>query len=298
LITCHLQSFTTKKVPNLLQFVTFADTHLKIMKYSLALAAVIFLAACNGADKTAEVDKDLIPKETPRIGYSIVNVYPHDTSAYTQGLQWYNGKLYEGTGDYETSSLRITDLKTGKVERKHLMGSSKIFGEGINIFKGKIYQLTWQSNIVYVYDVNNIDKPVKTFTWPYDGWGLTNNGTDLIVSDGSANLYFVDAATFKVKTTVAVTEDGRPVDSINELEYIDGFVYANIYQSDFIVKIEPSSGHVVGKLDFPGLKEKYFLKEIIPERTDVLNGIAYDSASKKFFITGKRWPKMFELTLN
>jgi glutamine cyclotransferase len=268
------------------------------MKYILALATIIFLAACNGGDKTAEVDKDLIPKETPRIAYSIVNVYPHDTSAYTQGLQLYNGKLYEGTGDFASSALQIVDVKTGRVEKKHPMGTNKIFGEGITIFKGKLYQLTWQSNVVYVYDVNNIDKPIKTFTWPYDGWGLTNNGSDLIVSDGSANLYFVDAETFKVKTTVAVTEDGRPIDSINELEYIDGFVYANVYQSDFIVKIDPVSGHVTGRIDLPGLKEKYFMKEIIPERTDVLNGIAYDSTSKKLFITGKRWPKLFELTLN
>jgi glutamine cyclotransferase len=178
-----------------------------------------------------------------------------------------------------------------------MMGSDKIFGEGINIFKGKIYQLTWQSNIVYVYDVNNIDRPVKTFTWPYQGWGITNNGTDLIISDGSANLYFVDAETFKVKNTVAVTEDGNSMESLNELEYIDGFIFANVYQSDFIVKIDPSSGHIVGKLDLPGLKEKYFAKEIT-ERTDVLNGIAYDSTIKKIYVTGKRWPKMFEISLN
>ena len=268
------------------------------MKQYSALAFIIFLAACNGGDKTAEIDKTLLPVEAPKLAYNILNVYPHDTSAYTQGLQFYNGKLYEGTGDYETSSLRITDLKTGKVEKKHMMGSAEIFGEGINIFKGKIYQLTWQNNLVYVYDVNNIDKPVRTFKWPYQGWGITNNGTDLIISDGSANLYFVDPETFKVKSTVAVTEDSRPIDSINELEYIDGFVYANVYLYDFIVKVDPASGHVMGKIDLPGLKEKYFPSQIIPERTDVLNGIAYDSATKKLFITGKRWPKMFEVKLN
>jgi glutaminyl-peptide cyclotransferase len=267
------------------------------MKYSIAFIAVIFFAACNSGDKTPVIDESLLPKETPRITYNIVNIYPHDTSAYTQGLQLHNGKLYEGTGDFETSSLRITDIKSGKVEKKHMMGSDKIFGEGINIFKGKIYQLTWQSNIVYVYDVNNIDKPVKTLTWPYQGWGITNNGTDLIISDGTANLYFVDAETFKVKNTIAVTEDGNSIENLNELEYIDGFIFANVYQSDFIVKIDPSSGHIVGKLDFPGLKEKYFAKEIT-ERTDVLNGIAYDSATKKIYVTGKRWPKMFEISLN
>jgi len=268
------------------------------MKSYLVLAVVIFLTACNGGTDKPVIDETIVPKKAPQIAYNIVNIYPHDTSAYTQGLQLYNGKLYEGTGDYETSSLRITDLKTGKVEKKHVMGTADIFGEGITIFKGKIYQLTWKNHVVNVYNLDNIDKPVQTFNWPYDGWGITNNGTDLIVSDGSANLYFVDPVTFKVKSTVAVTEDGVPIDSINELEYIDGYVYANVYQSEFIVKIDPSSGHVAGTIDLPGLREKYFPKEIIPERTDVLNGIAYDSTTKKLFITGKRWPKLFEITLN
>ena len=269
------------------------------MKQYLAIAVVILFAACTGNDKEKEIeDPSLKRVEAPRLSYNIVNVYLHDTSAYTQGLQFYNGKLYEGTGDYETSSLRITDLKTGKVEKKHMMGTAEIFGEGINIFKGKLYQLTWQSSVVYVYDVNNIDKPIKTLKWPYQGWGITNNGTDLIISDGSANLYFVEPETFKVKTTIAVTEDGRAITELNELEYIDGFVYANVYGSDFIVKIDPVSGHVAGKIDLPGLKEKYFPNQIIPERTDVLNGIAYDSATKKLFITGKRWPKLFEISLN
>ena len=270
------------------------------MKYYLTLATIIFLAACNNGDKTLEIDEGLIPKQTPLIAYSIINVYPHDTSAYTQGLQLYNGKLYEGTGDYTNSVLQIVDLKTGKIEKKHKLGKNNAdstFGEGINIFKGKLYQLTWLSNIVYVYDVNNIDKPIKTFNWPYQGWGITNNGTDLIVSDGTANIYFVDAENFKVKSRVTVSDDSGPVDSINELEYIDGFVYANVYGEDFIIKINPANGKITGKMDLPGLKEKYFAKEVT-DRTDVLNGIAYDSATKKLFITGKRWPKMFEISLN
>jgi glutaminyl-peptide cyclotransferase len=269
------------------------------MKYIFSLALVIFLAACNGGDKTIDpVDPDLVHKAAPKIAYNIVNIYPHDTSAYTQGLQFYNGKLYEGTGDWAKSSLRITDLKTGKVEKKHLMGTAEIFGEGINIFNGKIYQLTWKNNIVYVYDVNNIDKSVTTFKWPYQGWGITNNGTDLIISDGTANLYFVDAATFRVKSTVAVTEDGVPIDSINELEYIDGFVYANVYGEDFILKIDPVSGHVTGKIDLPDIIQKNTPGYTPVPDDEVLNGIAYDSATKKIFITGKRWPKMFEITLN
>ena len=171
----------------------------------------------------------MIPYHTPAIPYTIIAEYPHDTSAYTQGLEFYNGKLYEGTGDFQTSSLRITDYKTGKVEKKHMMGTDSIFGEGITIFKNKLYQLTWESNIVYVYDVNNIDKPINTFKWPYDGWGLTHNATDLIISDGSHKLYFVNPDDFRLKSTISVTENGSPVYQLNELEYIDGFVFANIY---------------------------------------------------------------------
>ena len=257
------------------------------------------LGACSNNDKTnVPDDPTVVPAKTPIISYTIVAEYPHDTSAYTQGLEFHNGKLYEGTGDFKTSSLRIIDYKTGRVERKHVMGTDSIFGEGITIFKNKIYQLTWESKIVYVYDVKNIDNPIKTFSWPYEGWGLTNNGTDLIISDGSAKLYFVNPDDFRLKSTIAVTENSSPVSYLNELEYIDGFVFANIYQTDKIVKIDPASGFVVGKMDFTGIKEKFFPNQIILGRTDYFNGIAYDSATKKFMVTGKRWPKMFELKLN
>ena len=266
-------------------------------KYSTILTLVI-LAACNNKDDgDGPIDKDIVPAKTPTIVYTIMAEYPHDTSAYTQGLEFYKGKLYEGTGDFKTSSLRITDYKTGKVEKKHMMGTDSIFGEGITIFKNKIYQLTWESHIVYVYDASNIDKPIKTFKWPYEGWGLTNNGTDLIISDGTANLYFVNADDFRLKKTISVTENGSAVLYLNELEYVDGFIFANVYQSDFIVKIDPESGFVKGKIEIPGFKEKFFADKITP-RTDYLNGIAYDSTRKTMFITGKRWPKMFELKLN
>jgi glutamine cyclotransferase len=268
------------------------------MKNILAVALITLVSSCNNNDNP-ERDPSIEPAYTglpaPKIiTYTVIAQHPHDTSAYTQGLQIYNGKLYEGTGDFETSSLRITDWKTGIVEKKHMMGSDKIFGEGINIFKNKIYQLTWKNNLVYVYNVNNIDKPISSFKWPYEGWGITNNGTDLIISDGSSNLYFVNPDDFKVKNTVAVVDNTGPIDSINELEFINGFVYANIYQTDDIIKIEPESGHVVGKMTFPDLLQD---NERVP-RTDVLNGIAYDSTSKTLLITGKRWPKLFEVKLN
>lgn len=266
-------------------------------KYS-AILSLVLLAACNGNKDEKYVDHTVEALKTPAIAYTIAAEYPHDTSAYTQGLEFHDGKLYEGTGDYETSSLRITDYKTGKVEKKHMMGTDSIFGEGITIFKNKIFQLTWQSHVVYVYDVANFDKPINTFKWPYEGWGLTNNGTDLIISDGSSKLFFINPDNFKLKSTISVTENGSPVYELNELEYVDGFVFANIYQTDKIVKIDPASGFVVGKISFADALTKRFSDKIIPERTDVLNGIAYDSATKKFFITGKRWPKMFELKFN
>jgi glutamine cyclotransferase len=265
-------------------------------KYSVILVLLI-LGACNGnTDKT--YDPTLETPKTPVISYTIAAEYPHDTSAYTQGLEFYKSKLYESTGDYKNSSLRITDYKTGIVEKKHMIGTDKIFGEGITILKNKIYQLTWENNIVYVYDVNNIDKPVKNFNWPYKGWGITNNGTDLIISDGNPKLYFVNPDDFRLKSTISVTENGSPVNYLNELEYIDGFVFANVYQKDEIIKIDPASGFVVGKINMAGVIQKY-APNYIPEPGDeVLNGIAYDSATKKFLVTGKRWPKMFELKFN
>ena len=270
------------------------------MKHFLVLALVAFSISCNDGDVKPTTDPSIVPAGIPaaaNLNFSIISEFPHDTSAYTQGLQLHNGKMYEATGDYQNSSLRITDHKTGKVEQKHMMGTTGIFGEGITIFKGKIYQLTWESNIVYVYDVNNINKPIKSFKWPYDGWGITNNGTDLILSDGSTNLYFVDAETFTLKSTVSVQSNKGVIDSINELEYVDGFIYANIYLTNTIVKIDPSNGYVVGILNFPeSFKKEEDAKN--PGRADVLNGIAYDSASKSFFLTGKRWSKMFEVKIN
>jgi len=266
------------------------------MRKYCALLSLVVIAACSNNDKDPE-DKSIIPKPTPAIAYTIIAQYPHDTSAYTQGLEFHNGKLYEGTGNFVESSLRVTDARSGKVERKHMMGTDSIFGEGITIFNGKIYQLTWESNIVYVYDVNYIDKAIKTFKWASEGWGLTHNGTELIVSDGTSTLYFVNPDDFKIKRRVTVTEKNSPVIYLNELEFIDGFVYANIYMSDVIVKINPENGDIIGKMDFTGTKEKFFADKITA-RTDYFNGIAYDSTKKTLFVTGKRWPKMFEVKLN
>ena len=173
------------------------------------------------------------------------------------------------------------------------MGTDKIFGEGITILNGKIYQLTYQNNVVYVYDVNDITRITKTFEWPYEGWGLTNNGTDLIVSTGSADIYFVDPETFKIKNTVHVHDDNGPVNNINELEYVNGMVWANVYTTNDIIQIDPATGAIKGKMNFASLPGA----DATP-RSEVMNGIAYDTASKTFLITGKRWAKIYELKLN
>jgi glutamine cyclotransferase len=272
------------------------------MKLLTGICFLLLLASCNNDSDVPVTDDSIRPAIIPapaNITYSVIAQHPHDTGAYTQGLELVNGKMYEATGDYQNSSLRITDFKTGNVEKKHTMGSDKIFGEGITVFKNKIYQLTWQSNLVYVYDVKDISKPIKTFPWPYEGWGLTHNATDLIISTGvNPNLYFVNPDDFKVKNILPVTDNNGPVLNLNELEYVDGYVYANVYESDYIVKIDAETGKVVGRMDFTGLIKQYAPDYTPIPNDEVLNGIAYDSISKTFFITGKRWPKMFEVKLN
>jgi glutamine cyclotransferase len=266
------------------------------MNRFIAICAIVILNSCN--NETPDHDPEI---ETPHVGidapttitYTVLSQFPHDTSAYTQGLEFHNGKLYEGTGDFSNSTLKIySNWKTGAVAKKHVMGTDKIFGEGITIFNNKIYQLTWESHKAYQYDINNIETSEKTFDWPYEGWGLTHDTSSLIISDGTANIYFVDPTTFKVKSTVAVKDDQGPVTMLNELEYVNGMIYANVYQTNIIVKINAESGHVVGRLYMNGLLQQ---NDIVANRTDVLNGIAYDSTTKNFLITGKRWPKMFEV---
>ena len=267
-----------------------------IMKKLISILSIaIILMACND-DKITE-DETIIPVKTnsvKTIAYNIIAQYPHDTASYTEGLEIYNGKLYESGGDFKNSFLQVGDLKTGKIDKTHKMGTDSIFGEGITILNGKIYQLTWRTHEVYVYDVKDITKVIQQFTWPYEGWGMTNNGTDLIITTGGTDMYFVDPTNFKIKNTVHIHDDYGPVDSVNELEYVDGFVYGNEYTKKDILKINPQTGEVVGKMNFNNLPGT----DSIPGRTEYFNGIAYDSTSKSFFITGKRWPKIYEVKLN
>lgn len=268
--------------------------------------ALMCLISCNG-NKDADTDNSLpmpvtynIPAPTPLM-FSVDGVYPHDPTAYTQGLEYFNGKLYEGTGELGKSRLRIVDLKTGVAEKEHLLEDNSIFGEGITIFKNKLYQLTWQNNKIFEYNLNDITKPINTYSWPRQGWGATNDGTNIIISDGSSKLYFVqpDEAkkTMNIQKIVTVIDNTGEIDSLNELELIDGYVYANIWLTDNIVKIDTANGHVVGILNLKGLLQQYAPGTKVTEDA-VLNGIAYDSTTKKLFITGKDWPKLFEVKLN
>ncbi|MEP6677416.1 MAG: glutaminyl-peptide cyclotransferase [Ferruginibacter sp.] len=279
------------------------------MKRIVSFFIVTVLAACSGSDKKNLPTDDNTDADSSRQApvsntVQVIKALPHDTASFTEGLQIYDGKLYEGSGDYENSALQIADLQTGKVLQKHKMGSKEIFGEGINVFKGKIYQLTWQSHIVYVYDEKNINAPIKTFSWPYEGWGMTNDGTNLIISDGKPNghLYFVSPDSFKIVKTLTVTDNNGPKKDLNELEYINGFIYANIWNTNTIVKIDPTTGNILLVINCANLLEQYAFKELndpdFDKEGNVLNGIAYDPATKKTYITGKRWPKLFEVVLN
>jgi glutamine cyclotransferase len=228
-------------------------------------------------------------------------VYPHDPQAFTQGLEFYKGKLYEGTGEPKQSTLRIVDIKTGHPEKKYLIPDTTIFGEGITIYKNKIYQLTWQNHKIFEYNIDDITRPIGTYNWSVEGWGLTNDGNNLIISDGSSKLYYVqpDEAKKEMKTIkiITVSDNFGEVDSLNELEYIDGYIFANRWYNNHIIKIDTSNGHVVGIMDLTGLLHQYDPNAKFDDGA-VLNGIAYDSATKKLYITGKDWPKMFEMKLN
>ena len=244
-----------------------------------------------------------LPAPQP-ITFTIDSVYPHDPHAFTQGLDFYNGKLYEGTGHPDAehkTSLRIVDIKSGKPEKEYFTPDPNIFGEGITIFKNKIYQLTWQNHKIFVYNLNDIMHPIATYNWSLEGWGITNDGTNLIISDGSSKLYFVqpDEAKKKMKTMkiLTVADNTGELDSLNELEYINGYVFANRWYNNHIIKIDTANGHAVGIMDLTGLLHQYDPNDHVGDEA-VLNGIAYDSATKKLYITGKDWPKMFEIKLN
>jgi glutamine cyclotransferase len=222
--------------------------------------------------------------------YRIVNAYPHDKTAFTQGLAFENGMIYEGTGLYGHSSLRETDLETGKVLNVREL-PSEIFGEGITICGNRLVQITWKNHLGFVYDKETFDM-IGEFSYLTEGWGITFDGIRLIMSDGSSTLYFLDAETLKETGRIEVQGNGAPVTSLNELEYIRGEIYANVWMTNRIAIISPETGRVVGWIDLEGLLSPEQQKD-----ADVLNGIAYDRVDDRIFVTGKLWPTLFEIDL-
>lgn len=217
--------------------------------------------------------------------------YPHDTTAFTEGLEFHDGVLYEGTGEPGSSQLRKEDLKTGKV-LKSVSLDRQYFGEGITFFGGKIYELTWESHVAFQYDTSF--KLLKQFYLDAKGWGMTHDQHSLILSDGSSTIYFRNPGTLNTVKTISVTENGNLLNNINELEYINGYIYSNIWQTDDVIKIDPGNGKVVGRANLSGLLEESGLNNG-GDPNNVLNGIAYDSTTQKVYVTGKRWPAIFEI---
>jgi glutamine cyclotransferase len=252
------------------------------------LRALAFFAAIMGA--CAGDGRDPL-NDSGSQAYRVVNRFPHDTNAYTQGLLFHNGKLYEGTGLIGESSLREVDLSTGKVLRRiDLTGEH--FGEGIAIVGDSVFQLTWQSGLALVYDLDTFTV-IDTLHYSGEGWGLAWDGQALIMSDGSATLQFRDPRDFRVIRTLEVRDKNVPLRELNELEFVNGHILANVYRTDYVVRIDPASGNVLAWIDLKGLLRP----DEKTGNTDVLNGIAWDPVAQRLFVTGKRWPFLFEIAL-
>jgi len=230
----------------------------------------------------------------PTYGYRVIATYPHDPQAFTQGLVFYpggtEGQFYEGTGLWGRSSLRRVDLATGQVLQKRPL-DSRYFGEGVTLWGDRLVQLTWQSQIGFVYDRATF-RPLQQFSYPMEGWGLTHDGERLILSDGSDRLYFLDPQTFQVVDTRSVRDGSTPIVHLNELEYIQGEVWANVWLEDRIARIDPQTGQVRSWVDLTGLEPT---RQSNPDA--VLNGIAYDPQGDRLFVTGKLWPRLYQIEI-
>ncbi len=261
-----------------------------------ALALVAGLAACRGNDTPPAPDSAALAPSTTTTGAAnyvatVVRSYPHDPAAFTEGLFIKDGKLYESTGLEGKSFIQRTDLTTGAVELKHDITDPKIFGEGIVAFGDVLYELTWKNGKAFTYDLATFTPRAQTFTYPGEGWALTTDGESLVMSDGTARLRFLDPKTFAVRRTLDVHDGAAPVSQLNELEWVKGEIFANIWQSNQIARIDPKTGAVTGWVDVSVLP-------LATDRTgkeDVLNGIAYDAAQDKLYVTGKNYSRLYEV---
>lgn len=250
-----------------------------------ALLEILHLGGCSTLAFSTTVS------DIPVYTYQVKNTYPHDQSAFTEGLVFEDGVLYEGTGLYKYSNLRKVELETGKLLQVREL-PNQYFGEGITIYENKIIQLTWKSHLGFVYDKYNFEL-LQEFHYPSEGWGITYDGNCLIMSDGTSALHFLDPETFEEVSRIEVYENDIPITKINELEYVQGEIFANIWLTDRIARISPLTGQVTGWIDLKGILSP----DDCSEKVDVLNGIAYDEKNNRLWVTGKFWPKLFEIEL-
>ena len=265
----------------------------KNLVYLLLVATTLFGCQPNQDTEANETSPEAAIQAPINGTFNILAVYPHNASSFTQGLIWHNNTIYEGTGLTNQSKLLKIDLSTGKAIQTSSMADS-LFGEGITVYKNKIYQLTWQNHKVFVYDANTFKKE-KEFNWNYEGWGITHFNNQLIISTGSSNLYFVNPANLAIEKTLGVYDNNGYIASLNELEMIEGKIYANVWGENKIIAINPGTGQVEKQFDFTNILQK--TNQPITTETNVLNGIAYDSVSKATYITGKNWPAIFKVAL-
>jgi len=273
-------------------------------KLSIPLLLMLTLLACrdssNSSGNSVSVDEPATDNAPAAISYTVLNATPHDTNSYTEGFLFHDGKLYESSGAPEgepatRSMFGEVDPATGKIAVKAELDRKVYFGEGITFLDGKVYQLTWTNKVGFIYDAKSFKK-IGQFTIPgREGWGMTTDGKDLILSDGTSNLIFMDPSTFKTIRSISVRDNNGPVGNVNELEYIKGSIYANVYQTTDILRIDPTTGKVTGKADFSKLDMEAKMKY---PKAEYMNGIAYDSAKNKIYITGKLWPSIYEIRLN
>ncbi len=253
----------------------------------IALCAYVFITLISCSAKKT----DDTASKIPAIGYQVVNSFPHDVTAFTEGLLIHDGQLYESTGEKE-SWIGTVDIKTGKTQKKVQL-DPKYFGEGMTILNNKVYYLTWRHNVGFIYDLKTF-KEIGQFNYDTEGWGMTTDDKNIIMSDGTDKIYFLDTLSLKPAKTLSVTQDGKPLKGINELEYVEGFIYANVWQTSTVVKIDMNTGAVVGILDLSPLTKQ--ARELKPE-VDVLNGIAWHPKTRLMLVTGKYWNYIYVLKI-
>jgi glutamine cyclotransferase len=262
--------------------------------YLLSFVVIILTACTNTSNNASSEETNAIPAPV-NLQYEVIRTHPHDTSSYTEGLEWNGNVLIESTGNYKQSKLRMLDSNM-KDLKTPIKLADEYFGEGATQFKDKIYQLTWKEHKVFVYDAKSFKK-IGELYWPYEGWGMTHDDTSIIVNTGGSNIYYVNPTDFTVKKTLGVYNNFGYVSNINELEYVNGKLYANVYMTDNIIQIDPSTGNVLATADFSNILSKVGIKNDprIIDAGNVLNGIAYHKQKGTFFITGKDWPVIIEL---